>query len=359
MESLTKDKKPLFFFISFSLILLFSILFITATTSISDLEVRSPRGVYENITNVSFIEVSNKTLIFFDTLGSRTVALFNAGPGEIESTAAAIGIMGGFERSSGFIGDVDNFDDVNAQSRFRETNLNNGTSASAAFVTRNDLGFTTAFGIGSSNFQFSGESFNSEGVVFHNAPTRFNYANGGFFGWNWIANNGNSTNFNFTETMQLSPGGNLNLLGNFTGNQHYGELSFYDPLSPETITLSTANVFENITSLSSGDMNGFNQLGDGLVTLIPGLYSVDFSVSYSDTAGNAHIFSILLDNLQIEKISSMGFTPTATSISNPSATGLVRLEKNDMINLAVADVAAPVKNVDILMANINLVRVGD
>lgn len=206
------------------LILLFSyVLVVTgagATLRGNSISYESP-GQIEGLANIS---LRNTPLVIADSVTGGLIAVFNA-PSNFTAEIVSQMEVGNTtfffpNTSTSLLGDVNNFDDINAQSRFRETNINNGTSASAAFVAVNDVGFTTAMGIGSSNFAFGGLELNNFGTIFHLSPAGFNFANGFFEGWNWIANlDDTNSSFNFSTAMQLSPGGNLNISGNLTINE--------------------------------------------------------------------------------------------------------------------------------------------
>lgn len=210
------------------LITFLCVMLVGAVTIITDSSVQSPTGDYSDLfvegsltfdnDLVGSLNLPGIPLVFRD--GARIFALFN---GNATFTTTTIQQTPVFNITNGtstlFIGDVDNIDNVNGQSRFRETNLNNGTAATSAFTVVNDLGHSTAFGIGSSNFEFAGVPFPNEAAIFHDGPGEFNIANGYDYGWDWRANQLNqSGNFDFVESMQLSPRGNLNIDGNYSGD---------------------------------------------------------------------------------------------------------------------------------------------
>lgn len=121
--------------------------------------------------------------------------------------------------STGFLGDVDNFDNRNGFSRFREINLNNGTNAAAGFLGVNNIGRTISLGIGSSNFQFLNLSLPNLGALRLNSPSVMVFANQFFNGWLWVTDLNNGTNFTAPfVAMDLEPTGNLSIGGNFTVN---------------------------------------------------------------------------------------------------------------------------------------------
>lgn len=176
-----------------------------------------------NITNNSITEILSLEFSNGDTItGNNSIQIDVAGSFIINETTSesvkfyinvptgdVLGLLNGqmANTSSGFFGDVNNIDDINNQSRFKETNINNGTSASAGFVAENNLGHFVTFGIGSSNFEFGGNPFNNEGAILNAGPEKFNFANIAEKGWDWRSN----VSGVFVESMQLSYDGNLNI----------------------------------------------------------------------------------------------------------------------------------------------------
>ncbi len=317
--------------------------------------------------NIGVISLQNESLFIIDSETGFLKAYFNLPAGEIPSFIQSENQSFFSNTTTGFLGDVNNFDDINAQSRFKEKNLNNGSAASAAFVAENDVNFTTAFGIGSSNFAFGNTSFNNEGAIFHNAPSKFNYANGDFFGWNWRANQGgfqNSTDF--VESMQLSPGGNLNIDGNFTGNQHYGEMFGIHINSPEVIVIDEIAIINNsgifntfkITGFQGGMGNGVEFFNNSLIVNVSGLYDVRFSITYEDSAQGRHGFTINLNGNPIRKISGAGYLANANDVRTVSSSGFRRLQEGDVLELMVGDRFAPPTDIDVAISEVSIIRIG-
>ncbi len=194
-------------------IVMTSLIVVGATTTISDLSIDSPVGIFKTL------NTPDRPLMITDSINNRIIAIFNGNDSFNLEQAEIQATQIGFNSSvTTFLGDVDNIDDVNGQSRFRETNINNGSGASAAFVAVNDVGFSTAFGIGSSNFLFAGEPFFNNAAIFHRSPADFNTAHAFNYDWKWLANELNTTaNFSFIESMKLTGSGNIDINGNYSG----------------------------------------------------------------------------------------------------------------------------------------------
>ncbi len=257
--------------------------------------------------------------------------------------------------STSLLGDVNNFDNINAQSRFRETNINNGTSASAAFVAVNDIGFTTAMGIGSSNFAFGGLDLNNFGTVFHNAPAGFNFANGFFEGWSWIANvNNNATSFNFTTAMDLRPEGNLEIAGNFTGDQFYGEM--FVEGNVVVTPISSANNYTEIQVLLEGLNNGFSYSSSSLEVGVNGTYKVDYSITFSDANNKNYRSTVGIDMVEQDKCVS-GRKIANVDLGNMGSNCFLELTEGEVITLLINNLDGA-QDPTVEDANINLVRIG-
>lgn len=199
-------------------IVMFSYIFIVTgagTTLRGDTLSFDNPGVLNSLQNIT---LDNTPLIITDKNTSGLIAIFNAplnfAPAVAQDASSGNSTFFFPNTSISFLGDVNNFDDINNQSRFSETNINNGTSASAGFKAINNLDFFVTFGIGSENFEFGGVPFNNEGAILNAGPGKFNFANINFAGWDFRSN----VSGTFVESMQLSGGGNLNIAGNFTVN---------------------------------------------------------------------------------------------------------------------------------------------
>lgn len=355
-------QKAKIFILFLGVILLFS--FTNASVFISDELIDLGGG---RINDLSVISLVGEPLIFIDIVKEAPIAIFNSNESFVFSTAASMSVINFPNTTISFLGDVNNFDNIDAQSRFKETNLNNGSSASAAFTAVNDLGHTTAFGIGSSGFLFDGVPFFNEAAIFHNSPGKFNTANAFDFGWDWRANKLNGTGgFDFAESMQLSSRGSLNISGNFTGDQHYGEMFAFHLVSPETINIPSISIINssgifnvfNVSGFQEGFVNGIHFHNDTLIVDIPGLYNVKFSVNYQDLANSKHGFGVAVNGRVQNNIIASGAITAATDIRVVGNSGFLKLEIGDTINVMVGDNSNPATDIQVIQASLNMVRIG-
>ncbi len=172
--------------------------------------------------DVSSIILFDQPLIIKDEVSGAVKAVFNAELPIITTMAVDIPFNISNTTTS-FLGDVNNFDNINGFSRFKETNVNNGSFAAAGFTAENDAGITITFGIGSSQFEVGGEELFSTPAIQSFAPAPFRFVNRLDVGYLWRSNtNNDSTNSSsIINSMILDEKGNLEIAGNYTGiNAH-------------------------------------------------------------------------------------------------------------------------------------------
>lgn len=208
--------------IYFSIILVFlSLIIVLAQTTISDLRVDSPIGLFQSL------NMPSRTS-FIDSDNNRIIAIFNGNDSANLITAQQQSLLSSGQTS--FFGDIDNFDNIDGPSRFKETNLNDGTRATASFVTNNNLGFSTSFGITSSGFQLNDTPLENYGFIFHDSPAPFASINNLFYGWTWKVNEDNSTtSFDYETVMDLTPEGNLDISQNYSGSTIVLDITEFRP----------------------------------------------------------------------------------------------------------------------------------
>ncbi len=163
------------------------------------------------------------------------------------------------------------------------------------------------------------------------------------------------TTFNFDVNINQS----LNVSGNFTGNQFYGNMFLYEPLTPVTVTISSVNVPFNITGLSTTENNGFNFSSDSLIVQQAGLYEVKISISYTDTSNNRHVLTALINGQQQEQISCMASVSNSNNVESTSCIGVMRVEEGDIVTIGIIDISTPARDIQVHNTQITLLRIGD
>jgi hypothetical protein len=151
--------------------------------------------------------------------------------------------------------------------------------------------------------------------------------------------------------------GNLNVTGNLTGNFYYGEMWFH-MLGNSTISITTKNVWENVTGFNNDDNNGFTRNSNTLTCNLAGKYKVDYSASYDNGANTEFNFAIAINNVVQNKTTAHSKLTTAASIGNINGQGFIDLSVGDNINLQVVN-RDNVQDISFHHTTVNLVRIGD
>jgi len=258
------------------------------------------------------------------------------------------------------IGEVRNIDDINSISRFIEHNTNNGTNAGGSFTAKNNLNYTLSIGVLSSNYNTSNKyaMCNAPGVSIK-SPANYGLFHNYLKGFIWTNNLLDDGNFSEADNllMILDSSGNLNITGNFTGNQYYGEM-WQNSENISIVEISAKDTWTNITNFSEGNNNGFLFSNNKLICNIGGIYKVSHSESYTDGVGNEYNFVVSVNDVIQEKTMSHSLMNTANDIGVGSGDGLIRCNNGENINLQVLNKQTS-SDVQIHQASINLIRVGD
>jgi len=233
-------------------VFLFSAL-VYATTTITDESIIMDDGTVIGVQNISMKD--GGALFFVDDATGDIRAIFNSQNLSFVSAMAQTDInITGTGGITSFLGSVDNFDNINGFSRFKETNINSGQFAAAGFTAVNDIGFNITFGIGSSNFFIGGVTLNNTPAIQSNAPAPFRFVNRDKKGFTWRANTNNDIN-NGTSVvgiMNLTFDGSLDIRNNYSGTQI--QLDSQDPKPTCTSELTGTIVYEQ--NGSKGDYFG-------------------------------------------------------------------------------------------------------
>lgn len=162
-----------------------------------------------------------------------------------------------------------------------------------------------------------------------------------------------------TPTSQLTIIGSLNQSqGNFTGNFIHGEMS-NNTLIGITIILNVVNQFENITGLISNSLNGFSFANDSLIVQVPGRYSVQYSISATSAANSRYRVGVSINNVIQDETLSETTIGAGGNIVNLGNGGILDLIEGDFLNLQIADVDTPIKDITYTIADIDLIRISE
>lgn len=327
---------------------------VTATTVITDKGITFDQG---NIISLANITLGNQPLFIRGGDNDDIRAIFNGNSSIVLISAQDVNAS---TSTTSFLGDVDNFDNVNAFSRFKETNLNNGTNASAGFIGINDVGFRLSIGIASSNFEFDGSPTPNIGALRLGSPATMLFLNDFTTGWSWITDLNNTVGFQDPFTvMDVDPNGNFEIFGNFTGTQFYLEGSFFNPTSTQVVT-PTAILTPAPISFTENKTNGFFHTDNqNFTALVNGTYRVFYSVSYLDGASQTHVFAVANNNIFQNSTGSFSSTSNANHVATPTGGGIIQVVAGDNLTVVTMDLGGPVNAISVGAANFNAVRVGD
>ncbi len=310
-------------------------------------------GVLDNIQNIT---LNDNPMFIIDQSGPFLKAYFNLPQDEVVTLIEEEFDQPAFSNTStGFLGDVNNFDNTNGFSRFRETNINNGTNASAGFIGVNNLGFDISMGIASSNFEFQGNPAPNIGVLRLRSPSGMIFLNDFITGYFWLSDQNNTIGVqNPLTTMQLDPIGNLEIAGNFTGNQFYGEM-FVEGNVIDT-PISSADNYTEIQVLLEGLNNGFIYSSSSLEAGVNGTYKVDYSITFTDANNKNYRSTVGVNMIDQDKCVS-GRKIANVDLGNMGSNCLLELIEGDNVTLLINNLDGD-QDPTVEDANINLVRVG-
>lgn len=111
------------------------------------------------------------------------------------------------------------------------------------------------------------------------------------------------------------------------------------------ITLLGVGIYTNVTHLKAGIITGFNFSNGVLTILYPGVYDVNWHISFSGEAGSE--YGILAAKNMNENISRACYAQRDTAGTDKgvaSASCLVNLTTGDTISFLIEDEADPLKN---------------
>lgn len=340
-----------------------------------------------NITNVSYLFVSNitgnspvriigksgKTLVIFDENETGKII--------VNSTI------------------TENLFDVDGQMGYLFKNNNNGTNASTLISLVNDAGNNITMGILGSNFDRVNGTNNS-GFILLNSRSPLILANNFNQSISFMNNpsdDGDPTNLrkivsigesgigliikkligqvtnlfeirdeNKTILLSVDSSGNLDMSGNFTGNQIYAGLLFHND-SLVTIDIPVAGVYipMGIWNISLQDqnnsivLNGFTFIDNSTIQAqVPGLYYVSQSISFESSPGAEMGSTVLVNNVS-RHIHGHRSIKNANDVGNFGGEGFVRLNIGDNVSLGIQDETVSPSDADIKSADLNLMRMGN
>jgi len=161
--------------------------------------------------------------------------------------------------------------------------------------------------------------------------------------------------------------GDLNVTGNITGNNYYGEMWNYTTnISAWTFPIAEEGIYYNLTGLASDRRNGFlytsttgAQGGSYLTTQIAGRYKADIAFSF-EGSNNNQLYSVTVSKnfLQSRNCYARRYVSTQAIVASMTVSCFIDLAEGDIINVQIENEAGTA-DIKIHAININLMRIGD
>jgi hypothetical protein len=141
-------------------------------------------------------------------------------------------------------------------------------------------------------------------------------------------------------------------------NTKYGEITDYDG-SYDTLTLTTVNVYYNISNYPSTEFNnGFYSTNGNIVCNASGLYVITYSYTIALNALNNLEFLMYINDVQEYK-SFSGIYPSSNNYVTVSISFIEYLDVDDVINVRVRNIDSSGKIITFYRKTIYAVKVSD
>ena len=162
---------------------------------------------------------------------------------------------------------------------------------------------------------------------------------------------------NITNTTKITTI-DLNVTGNFTGNQIYGEMWYHNHTATVT-DFAVDGLYYNLT-FDNSLVNGFifNDAGDYLEAILGGVYKVSWMASGSGQNNHIYYTDITINGVVEDKCEGHKKMTAGGDIVTMNGGCLVTLSASDKIKLATADIGGTGAG-DYYSSEVNLVRIGN
>lgn len=160
--------------------------------------------------------------------------------------------------------------------------------------------------------------------------------------------------------LTTTPQNTLNVIGdgNFTGeliwDRAYSQTAYHNETTPLTITLTTEDLYYNITGLHLDYNNSIHMDGQAVIERTS-MYQLSGSLSFSGGNSGLYRYNLFVNNVEEHACGSMRTTSTS-QLGSLSINCLVYLEEDDIVNMRVKDTTSPVQDVNIYTLTFNMVE---
>lgn len=164
------------------------------------------------------------------------------------------------------------------------------------------------------------------------------------------------------ETGTVKINGNLNVSGNFTGNQIYGQM-YYHNYTATSLNFAVQSTYYPLWFVNSSEKNGFTFEGGWLVhsnltAQYSGLYQLNFYAVGSGQNNHEYHLVPFKNSDELEQCEVMKQMSAGGDITPMNGNCLVRLTVGDRINIRISDYSGTGAG-NYYGGNVNLVRVGN
>lgn len=332
----------------------------TGTLFAADLNLTSPASI-------NFLDVTD----FITKMFAQTVTVGNLTRNSLITDASSFAVLTNHPGTS-LMGNINTNSEQNSSVAFTLLNhLGNGMSI-LKFGDNNTFGAQEAFlGNNFGNFRMTNQNQNDSNLTLgFNDGTIINIL-GDISGVNnqtdvIVLNNKFATipfltNFFFPVIFRndTTVDSDLNVTGNFTGNQIYGGMGVSNDAGFE-VDLITIDVYENITNFTSTRLNGFSfSNNQSLTAQVSGVYEVTYDVSFADTANSQLGFNVGINGVPATFTHSDRKIGTGGDVGNTGGNGIIELNVGDVVTLMARDENEPVADITISASNLKIIRIGN
>jgi hypothetical protein len=137
----------------------------------------------------------------------------------------------------------------------------------------------------------------------------------------------------------------------------FGEMYSYN-MTGWTLDFVTEEVYANFTNMSAGDLQGFTFTSNKTLNCVKeGMYAVNFGVSFSGTTGSTHGIGLGVNGTIIRECYTQRKLGS-NDVGNTGGTCIISLGAGDKVTLMADDEDSTVNDIQVMTANVNLVRIG-
>ena len=173
----------------------------------------------------------------------------------------------------------------------------------------------------------------------------------------------NGTNIDVLDinASDITANGNLNLTGNFTGNQIYGGM-FYHNHTGTTLTFTDANTWYPLYFTNATDLNGFSYVGgfnlsSNLTAQVSGKYQASYMGIGSGQNNHIYLTTIFVDGLEKYECGNHHKMAAGGDVITQSGVCIITINAGETIFLATQDMGGTGDGI-YYGGNLNLVRIG-